>query len=172
MTTKQKQCLLCYLGYYTGPVDGIWGEQSTAAAKAFLQAFPSEDALETALLAAIAQPVTDWWEDIEFFEKGEFACKCGSCGGYPAELSQALVEAADRVRKHFSSPAIVSSGLRCKAHNAKVGGVSNSRHLTGKAIDFRIQGRTAKEVLAYVQTLPEIRYSYAIDAQYLHMDVI
>lgn len=31
MTLKQKQCLLTYLGYYDGPVDGIWGQQSQKA---------------------------------------------------------------------------------------------------------------------------------------------
>lgn len=35
MTAKQKQCLLCYLGYDTGGVDGIWGAKSMTATEAF-----------------------------------------------------------------------------------------------------------------------------------------
>ena len=35
MTIKQKQCLLLYLGYYTGEVDGIWGDNSRCATEAF-----------------------------------------------------------------------------------------------------------------------------------------
>ena len=35
MTIKQKQCLLCYLGYYTGQIDGIWGPKSETAAAEF-----------------------------------------------------------------------------------------------------------------------------------------
>ena len=35
MTAKQKQCLLAYLGYYTGQIDGQWGGMSTAACRAF-----------------------------------------------------------------------------------------------------------------------------------------
>lgn len=35
MTTYQQQCLLAYLGYYTGPIDGQWGSLSTAACRAF-----------------------------------------------------------------------------------------------------------------------------------------
>lgn len=31
MTAKQKQCLLTYLGYDTGGVDGIWGTKSMTA---------------------------------------------------------------------------------------------------------------------------------------------
>lgn len=35
MTTKQKQCLLLYLGYYAGEIDGIWGNNSRCATEAF-----------------------------------------------------------------------------------------------------------------------------------------
>lgn len=35
MTAKQKQCLLTYLGYDTGGVDGIWGTKSMTATEAF-----------------------------------------------------------------------------------------------------------------------------------------
>ena len=28
MTLKQKQALLAYLGFYDGPLDGIWGAKS------------------------------------------------------------------------------------------------------------------------------------------------
>lgn len=35
MNTYQQQCLLAYLGYYTGQIDGQWGSLSTAACRAF-----------------------------------------------------------------------------------------------------------------------------------------
>lgn len=35
MTIQQKQCLLTYLGYDTGGVDGIWGTMSTVACREF-----------------------------------------------------------------------------------------------------------------------------------------
>ena len=54
---------------------------------------------------------------------------------------------------------------------ANVGGVDGSRHKSGKAMDFRVEGHGAKAVLGYVQTLPHIRYAYAIDGSYVHMDV-
>jgi uncharacterized protein YcbK (DUF882 family) len=52
-----------------------------------------------------------------------------------------------------------------------VGGVADSRHLTGKAMDFRVSGQTAAQVLEYVWSLPEVRYAYDIDGTYIHMDV-
>lgn len=43
--------------------------------------------------------------------------------------------------------------------------------LGGKALDFRIEGKSSADVLAYVQKQPECRYAYAIDSQHIHMDV-
>lgn len=189
MTIKQKQCLLYFLGYYVGNIDGDWGTLSKTATKAFQKDFGLTadgvcgDATEKALKHAVAygMPVKktensvndDWWGEIEYFDKSEFACKCGGkyCKGHPAEMSKKVVKVADRTRGHFGKQAIVSSGLRCSQHNANVGGVSNSRHKSGKAIDFCIVGKTSAQVLAYVQKQPEIRYAYAIDDDFVHMDV-
>lgn len=174
MTAYQKQCLLSYLGFDCGQFDGIWGEKSAAAAADFQRQY--------GLTAdGIVGPVTEakilsvicggFWGSVRHFSKGEFACRCGRCGGFPAEPEEALVRLAEEVREHFDAPVTVSSGVRCAAHNAAVGGVANSRHLTGKAMDFAVKGRTAAEVLGYVNRLGGIRYAYAIDSSYIHMDV-
>ena len=185
MTIKQKQCLLYFLGYYKGNIDGIWGQLSKVAAQAFQKDFGGlptngvvDDATEKAMKHAVAygmpakkQEATgskDFWKDIKYFKKSEFACKCG-CGA--DSMDEKLIRTADKVRSHFGKAITVSSGRRCEKHNAKVGGVANSRHMTGKAMDFCVAGKTAAQVLAYVQTLPEIRYSYAINNTYVHMDV-
>ena len=39
MTTRQKQALLAYLGYYDGPLDGLWGEGSQRATIDFQRDF-------------------------------------------------------------------------------------------------------------------------------------
>lgn len=186
MTVKQKQCLLAYLGYYVGNIDGVWGTLSKTATRCFQQDHGISadgvfgDATEKAVLAAVAKnetkpPTTtatgDFWDEIMYFDKSEFACKCRKCGGFPVEPKEKLIRVADRVRKHFGTAATVSSGVRCTTHNSNVGGVSNSRHLQGKAMDFDIAGKTAAQVLAYVQQQPEIRYAYAIDNDYVHMDI-
>lgn len=186
MTVKQKQCLLYYLGYYVGNIDGVWGQLSKVATTAFQKDLGLADTgicdaeTEKALKHAVAYGMPakkeeiasgDFWSGIKHFKKKEFACKCGRyCDGYPTDMKRGVVVVADRVRDHFGAPAIVSSGMRCSQHNANVGGVSNSRHLSGRAIDFCVKGKTSAEVLAYVQKQPEIRYAYAIDSQYVHMD--
>ena len=114
----------------------------------------------------------DPWSNVKYFSRREFACKCGRyCNGFPVEPNMLLIEQADIVREHFGTPVFVSSGVRCKQHNANVGGVYGSRHKSGKAMDFRVEGKSANTVLKYVKTLPNIRYAYAIDGSYVHMDV-
>ena len=188
MTTKQKQCLLEYLGYYTpenssevNNVDGLWGPASEGATRKFQSDYgldadgifgPLTEEMIRKAVSGEAQPV-NVWDSIRYFDRSEFQCKCGGryCNGFPNEPDRKLLRVADRVREHFGSAAIVSSGVRCEVHNANVGGVANSRHLTGKAMDFCIEGKTAAQVLAYVWQQPEIRYAYDIDGTYVHMDV-
>ena len=146
MTTKQAQCLLGYLGYYTGQIDGQWGSMSTEACRAFQADFGlTADGIcgtmtQKMLIGAIAgtafkverpaeaeKATTDktktgtFWDNIVYFTRDEFKCKCGGqyCNGYPAEMQEAVVKIADAARKHFGKPAHVVSGLRCKQWNAR-----------------------------------------------------
>lgn len=155
--------------------DGLAGPNTVAATITFQRNNGLEpDGIAGPMTRAkIVEQEKDFWDEVKYFDREEFRCNCGGkyCDGFPAEPRRALVQVADRVRAHFGRAALISSGVRCETHNANVGGVSNSRHLYGKAMDFRISGKTAAEVLAYVQAQPEIRYAYAIDANYVHMDV-
>ena len=186
MTAKQIQCLLSYLGYYTGKIDGKFGTLSKVATKAFQKDFciksdgivgaETEKALKHAVAYGmpskkVETATGDFWDEIKYFDRSEFACKCGKCGGYPAEPKEKLIRVADQVRENLGGAATVSSGVRCATHNANVGGVANSRHLTGKAMDFSVAGKTAAQVLAEVNKHNEIRYAYAIDSKYVHMDI-
>lgn len=185
MTVKQKQYLLAYLGYYVGEIDGDFGSLSKEATRAFQRDFGGLEvdgkcgpATEKALKHAVAYGMPakkqetsksgDFWDEIKYFSKSEFVCKCGCKSD---EMEEKLIKTADKVRDHFGKRITVSSGRRCAKHNAKVGGVSNSRHLSGKAMDFCVDGLSASLVLTYVQKLPEIRYAYAIDSNFVHMDV-
>ena len=180
MTQKQKQHLLAYLGFYSGAVDGIWGAASRQAALGFQRQWQlAEDAgfgpdSQRKIREVIAaEKEENRWQEIRWFDREEFRCRCGGkyCDGFPAEPEWALVELAEQVREHFCRPVLVSSGLRCKKHNDACGGVSNSRHLSGKAMDFRVESVPGQRVLAWVKALPGVRYAYAIDGSYIHMDI-
>ena len=189
MTVKQIQNLLQYLDYYNGIPDGDFGPLTREAVTDFQRAFglkvDGDPGPETqkALTHAVAygmptreepEPTADWWDEIEFFDREEFKCKCGGqyCDGYPAEPQEKMVRIADAARKHFGAPATVSSGVRCPLRNAELpGSAPNSLHLRGKAMDFCIRGVSAAQLLEYVKSLPEVHEAYAIDASYVHMGV-
>ena len=192
MTTLQIQSLLTYLGYDPGEVDGLPGINTRRAVLEFqraegLTADGSPGPLtQAALLDAVAagryrqtqtsggQTVPEWWKDIRYFQRTEagIACPCGRCGGFPAEPAERLMRLADKVREAAGAPMNPSSTVRCQAHNDELrGSVKNSRHVSGRAMDFRIRGWGSERTLALVRKQPEVRYAYAIDESYVHMDV-
>lgn len=59
------------------------------------------------------------------FKSSEFACKC--CG--LERMSQELVDLLQELRDACGFKLTITSGTRCAAHNAAVGGEANSSHL-------------------------------------------
>lgn len=124
-------------------------------------------------------PATDenqtgsWWDEIEYFTRDELKCKCGGryCNGFPAEPQEMTVRLADRARKHFGKPAHNVSFLRCRQHNANSGGVANSQHMYGEAMDIRIEGVTANDLYSFMKKQPEVRYTYKINNTNVHFDI-
>lgn len=166
MTDKQKQNLLAYLGYYAGEIDGIFGQLSTAAIRAFqadyggLTAYgivgpETEKALKHAVTYGMPAKKELTWDDIKYFKRSEFACKCGKyCDGFPAEIDLNAVKIYDTIRERIGKPIHVNSGLRCKTHNANVGGAVASQHLNGNAADLGCpEGTTPAEMAAIAEEL-------------------
>lgn len=178
MTIEQRQHLLAFLGLYKGAIDGIWGPKSQAAMESIWGKYPDLDE-EAALLEAVANWYPDdtdgdFWADCPNFTREEFCCTCGGrgCNGFPAEPRERLVRNAQACRDFFGTAAPVSSGVRCQLRNSELpGSAANSLHLSGRAMDFCIQGVSAKKLLAYVKTLPDVDEAYAIDGSYVHMGV-
>lgn len=194
MTTKQRQHLLAFLGYYVGDVDGEWGALSKTACTAFQKDFGGINVdgfggteTDKALCHSVAygmpakkvdksekEDITGtFWDEIEYFTRDEFKCKCGGryCNGYPAEMQEAVVKIADSARAHFGKPAHVISGLRCQQWNAHEGGVANSQHMYGEAIDLRIDGVDSETLRQFVASQPGHRYSYCINSTNVHFNI-
>lgn len=200
MDVKQRQHLLAYLGYYVMAVDGIWGSGSREACKRFQEdagiTVDGKGGPETdkALRHAVANDLTkpeevviaktettteessedgSFWDRIRYWSREEFRCKCGGkyCNGFPAEPDQTLAELVDDIRHKAGRPGIPSSGLRCPTWNSIQGGVADSRHMKGKALDFYIEGLSGSQLLSRAQADPRTRYAYIIDGQWVHVDV-
>lgn len=197
MTNTQKQCLLTFLGYDTGGVDGIWGPKSRKATEQCQEDLniPSDGIWGPQTEAAVLEAVYTWDVDapvepevpsddstmaelfsgIRYWSPEEFRCRCGEyhepyCDGFPVLPDRTLLELADDIRAE-TGVAHRSSAIRCPQHNIDSGGVANSRHLTGKALDFFVEGYTAKRLLDVVLKDKRVRYAYAIDDRHVHMDV-
>lgn len=102
---------------------------------------------------------------VKNFKPEEFRCPCGKCTGYPARMKQVELKHIQTIRDHYGRPMIITSGLRCKVENRRVGGVSNSGHLTGYAVDFYMEGVTdtapnRNKALSYIKTLPNHKFTY------------
>lgn len=193
MTITQIQLLLTFLGYDPGDTDGVMGKNTRAAVMAFQAAeglktdgapgtqtqaklreavFQGRQRMENSP-AAVGTKIGTWWDDIKYFSHADpyIGCSCGKCGGFPVEPTEGLMRLADAVREATGSPMVPTSTVRCKEHNADVGGVPDSRHMRGRAMDFYIQGLNASQTLAIVRKRPEVVYAYAINDQCVHMDV-
>ena len=106
MTVKQIQCLLTYLGYSPGTIDGIEGRNTQGAIRAFQADYGlTVDGIfgigtEARIREVVAsgeppqQPQdaqgteggADWWQDIRYFKRAEFRCPCGRCGQFSASV--------------------------------------------------------------------------------------
>ncbi|MDD6894989.1 MAG: D-Ala-D-Ala carboxypeptidase family metallohydrolase [Prevotellaceae bacterium] len=86
---------------------------------------------------------------LEEMLRSDTAKRCGITNKPKAEeetevvenLKALCVEVLQPLRDFLGKPVVVSSGYRCRELNEKVGGVSNSQHLTGEAADIRVKDR-------------------------------
>lgn len=115
-----------------------------------------------------------FWDEIEFFDREEFRCKCGGkyCDGFPAEPKEQLVRIANQLRKNLGVPVSVISGLRCPEWNRIQGGVANSQHMYGEAADIYAKGKSQASVEAELDRIVGVRYHYPIDgSSNVHFDI-
>lgn len=155
----------------TGRVDGeTWDKLMQQVP---VQESPAEPVPEVDTTPEESSVTGTFWDGIVYFKRDEMRCKCGGryCNGFPAEPQQLLMELADWARKRFGAHAHVVSGLRCSRWNQIQGGVANSQHMYGEAMDIRIDGVSADELLAFFQKQPEVRYCYKINSTNVHFDI-
>lgn len=194
MTMKQVQNLLQYLGYYKGIPDDKYGLLTLEAITKFQTVYEKmgidgihSTQLEAALIDAVAtgqyfntEPVEeepelevdDVWPS-KYFPREDFRCKCGGkyCNGFPAEPQPGMVYLADAAREYFGRPGRIVSGLRCPEWNRIQGGTQNSQHMYGEAVDLRIDGVSADQLLAFINRQPGVRYAYAINSTNVHVGI-
>lgn len=171
LSVKERQTRLKYLGYYKGVIDGIEGK-GTKEAYLKLQKdyfFNSRDkdgkyGNNTEILLNSVYNVKKYSKNFDI-KKDKLYCGCKGkyCTGYPATIDPYLMKNLQSVRNKFGATSVTSM-LRCKTWNKKVGGVLNSKHTKGKAVDFHnAYGSNLtkrKTEINYFISLPNSSYSY------------
>lgn len=83
-----------------------------------------------------------FWDSVKYFSRAEFKCQCKGkyCNGFPVEPQERIVRICEEIRERLGVPITIvesgGSGVRCKQHNAEVGGAANSYHMLGRAADL------------------------------------
>ena len=78
----------------------------------------------------------------------EFECNCGECGQDTADYK--LVSIVQGVRDHFGASVTITSGNRCTAYNARIGGSKNSQHVKSRAADIQVKSVDPELVYSYL----------------------
>ena len=148
MTVKQKQCLLTYLGYEPGEIDGLDGPKTRAAMQSFVADYGSEELLLAAVAGTAAKlqreepAVEDAYSEAEQylcadgyfripkginvrlsknFWSGELDCQGVGCCDTTVIYKPALLlwqEVRDDIGEPLPVGTAGGSGYRCPVHNA------------------------------------------------------
>ena len=110
----------------------------------------------------------------QHFARSEFACQCGNnCPqSQDPTVDVTLIQILEELRRHFNTPITVTSGVRCKSHNASpsVKGSVFSKHLEGKAADVILKGVTPDRVYKYLFERYPDSYGFGKYETFTHID--
>lgn len=79
------------------------------------------------------------------------------------KLETLVDDLLDPIREKFAVPMIITSGYRCERLNKLVGGVDDSQHMRGEAVDFCFAGFSRRDmVIAFFEIAEEFDYDQLI----------
>lgn len=113
------------------------------------------------------------WPYLPYFTEREMACRCG-CG---MQVQDQLMKILTEMRKRAGFEFIVSSGARCPKYNQEVAETGAAGpHTTGLAVDIRINGSAAVELirlaLTFGMTGIGVRQKGEWGTRFIHLDCI
>jgi uncharacterized protein YcbK (DUF882 family) len=100
--------------------------------------------------------------------KGSTKCPCG-CGG---DISNELKDKIAFIEAMLKFELTATSGFRCPAYNVKVGGVANSSHTKGLAIDVIVSNSRNRYLLIKALNNVNInRFGISFKGNFIHFDI-
>jgi len=77
---------------------------------------------------------------LQYFKLSEFDARDADGKKIPGtggQMRACTIEKCDKLREAYGKPLVVASGIRTPERNKQVGGVKNSSHLLGYAVDWK-----------------------------------
>lgn len=142
LNIKKRQEYLKFLGFYKGEIDGIAGQLTKKAYKDLQNKYfvrkSDKDGIygiNTDILLKNAYNIKKYTRN---FKLNEFKCKCNGkyCTSYPKVINIDILKYIQDIRNKYGIVKI-TSGIRCEKWNKYQGGIIKSKHIYGKAIDFK-----------------------------------
>tara|TARA_R110002072_G_scaffold256775_1_gene415602 strand:- start:3863 stop:4243 length:381 start_codon:yes stop_codon:yes gene_type:complete len=110
------------------------------------------------------------------FKLSEFDCKSGC--EMPESVLMEVKKLANQlqiIRDFIQQPIYINSGYRCKEHNAKIGGVKNSKHILGQAADMRVDNVSPEDLYEAIENLIKFNHIFegglGVYQTFVHYDI-
>ena len=104
--------------------------------------------------------------NILHFTVEEFTCK--HCGKVVIDLQ--LVELVEELRRYLGKPVVITSAYRCPVHNRRIGGVKNSAHVRGYALDVKCTNSKDRQRILEFLIVRNVR-RIGVHPRFIHFDV-
>ena len=106
----------------------------------------------------------DWrWPS---FSPREIACK----GTGELVVDDQALDKLQALRTRLGKPLVLTSAYRSPAHNKRVGGAKNSRHMQGDAFDVRMENHDPHEFEAAARAVGFTGFGYYPKSGFMHVD--
>lgn len=112
----------------------------------------------------MGQKISKWFTDKEFQCQGHGCCKKDTLP------TKELLDALDALRELVGLPIVVTSGVRCEAHNKAIGGAAESYHVKGMAADIYVP-RMDMKILQKVIENSGLFGGIGVYKSWIHVDV-
>ena len=100
------------------------------------------------------------------FNREEYACKCG-CGR--DNIKDELAASVQLVRDKIKRGIVITSGIRCEAHNTTIKATPSSSHIDGWAADLAYNGSAERYQL--LNAVMQVFDRVGIAKTFIHVDV-
>ena len=90
---------------------------------------------------------------------------------HEVKIDKRMLSIIQTIRDYFQKPVIITSGYRTKEHNRAVGGVENSYHIQGKAVDFWVAGISVKKLVEVARYCGAGGIGIYQDRHFIHIDI-